>query len=49
MTEMLIGDYCRQFAKLKRAPNRIFPETTRYKTPHKLLLLRVSRLHSEPF
>ncbi|MBP1149442.1 MULTISPECIES: HNH endonuclease [unclassified Methylocaldum] len=36
---MELEDYYRQFAQLKRAPNRIFPETTRHKAPHKPLLL----------
>ena len=36
---MSLGHYCNQFTSLKRAPNSVFPELTRYKAPHKPLLL----------
>jgi putative restriction endonuclease len=36
---MTLDRYCEQFAHLTRAPNRIFPETTKHKAPHKPFLL----------
>jgi putative restriction endonuclease len=36
---MKIDDYCILFSRLKRAPNKIFPATTKKKAPHKPLLL----------
>lgn len=38
-TEMSLDRYCQQFARLRRAPGRSFPATTRNRAPHKPLLL----------
>ncbi len=39
MADIQLDEYCRHFARLKRAPNRVFPESTLRKAPHKPLLL----------
>jgi putative restriction endonuclease len=36
---MTLKHYCEQFTHLRRAPNRVFPETTKHRAPHKPLLL----------
>jgi putative restriction endonuclease len=36
---MTLDRYCEQFTRLTRAPNRVFPATTKHKAPHKPLLL----------
>jgi putative restriction endonuclease len=36
---MTLEQYCQQFTRLTRAPNRVFPATTKHRAPHKPLLL----------